>query len=148
MTEPARMSREEVAAEMLRRCEEGAFQKDAAEAVAEIAGYSATTCLLIYTQEVPKEQRPINGGTGVARRKRELEKRTRLEAIEVTTRCAGAGCTWKFDGTVKDGREAYARHRETCTAERPTIREHPKGTLERDRSVFRIPDAEAAPAPA
>lgn len=125
------MTREEIAQEMLRRCEEGAMQKDACQALAEEIGLSPKSILAIYTKAVPKEMRPINGGTQMARRKREMERRERRDAQTCVTRCAHAGCSWLFEGTVGEGRIAHAEHRETCTGTPPTIKPHAKGSLSR-----------------
>jgi hypothetical protein len=142
------MSHDEIAQEVLRRCEKGELQKDACQAVGEQIGVAWRTVLSIYAKKIPKEQRPINGGTQASRRKVDMERRAKRDAQTCVTRCANDGCPWFFDGTVKDGREAHAEHRETCTAERPAIRPHPPRSLERGAVSRPRGEGYEAPAPA
>jgi hypothetical protein len=112
------MSAEEMAQAVLARCMDDAFQKEACQAVAEEVGVSWKSVLAAYTKLIPKEQRPINGGAGAARRKAERARREKREAVVVKTACAGIGCEWEYTGTVKDGRTAYATHAATA---RPSV---------------------------
>jgi hypothetical protein len=123
------MGAEEMAEAVLARCMEGAFQKEACQAVAEEVGVSWKSVLAAYTKLIPKEQRPINGGAGAARRKAERVRREKREAVVVKTACAGIGCEWEYTGTVKDGRTAYATHAAECTAERPKVVKPAPGSL-------------------
>jgi hypothetical protein len=123
------MSHDEIAQAVLARCTEGATQQEACEAVSEEVGITWKSVREIYAKKIPKEMRPINGGTQAARRKAEMARRAKREAVVVTTCCAGIGCGWEYTGTVKDGRAAYAEHRETCTAERPVAVPHAPGSL-------------------
>jgi hypothetical protein len=105
------MSAEEMAQAVLARCMEGELQKEACQAVAEEVGISWKSVRATYTKRIPKEMRPINGGSQAARRKAEMERRAKREAQTCITRC---GCGWSFDGTVREGREKYAAHRAEC----------------------------------
>jgi hypothetical protein len=107
------MTADEIAQEVLRRCEEGAIQKDAAEALGQELGISPRSILNNYLKVIPTEQRPAQSRQGAARKKYEKEKRERRDAQTCTVRCA---CGWSHDGLLGEGRRAFAEHRAECAA--------------------------------
>jgi hypothetical protein len=106
-----KMTKDEMAQEMLRRCEAGALQKDAAAALGQELGISPRSLLNHYCTLIPSEQRPAQSRQGAARKKREREMRERRDAQQVTVRCA---CGWHHDGLLGEGRRAFAEHRAGC----------------------------------
>jgi hypothetical protein len=124
------MTKEEIAQEMLRRCEDGAQQQEAAKAMAEELGLSWRSVFSNYTECIPTEQRPSQSKQGKARRERERQIRAAREAQPVITRCAGCRRV-VHEGPMGEGRVALAAHRETCSTGLPPIVGHEPGTLDR-----------------